>query len=75
MFILDTALIIIISLGLISSQSFPQGYYLKLIGIKCTPKEEILANMTCKTRAKGRYETSLTLNFDIVKPLEELNVR
>ncbi len=75
MFILNTALIFWVNLGLIISQSFPQGYYLKLIGVKCSPNADILTNVTCKTKAKARYETSFTLNFDILKPQEEINVR
>jgi hypothetical protein len=75
MFILNTALIFWVNLGLIISQTFPEGYYLKLIRMKCSPNADFLTNVMCQTRAKGRYETSLTVIFDVVKPIEEFNVK
>ncbi len=50
-------------------------YHLKLIGIKCSPNEKYMTNVSCKTKPKGRYETSLSGKFDIVKPQTDFNVR
>jgi hypothetical protein len=50
------------------------GRYIRLIGIKCYPKAEFVANMTCKTKAIGRNETAVTIKADIVKPQADINV-
>ncbi len=53
----------------------PGGYYLKLVGFKCTGKEEFFENVTCKTKAVGRYETALTVIFNLVTMHKDVNVR
>jgi hypothetical protein len=50
------------------------GRYIRLIGIKCSPKAEFVANMSCKTKAIGRNETAVTIKADIVKPQADINV-
>jgi hypothetical protein len=50
------------------------GPFMKLIGIKCSPKAEFVANMSCKTRAINRNDTAVTIKFDIVKPQAEFYV-
>jgi hypothetical protein len=67
--------LIIFSISFVECQSWPQGYYMKLISMKCIPKEEFFVNVSCKTKPLGRYETLFTGNVYYVKIHKDMNVR